>query len=310
VNRRRLDAWLLLDKPSGLSSNAALQRARRLYRAAKAGHAGTLDPLASGLLPVMFGEATKFSGLLLDSDKEYLADVRLGIATTTGDAEGAVIEQRPVAVSGERLHHALAQLRGPIQQVPPMHSALKYHGRALYKLAREGTEIERLPRRVIIRKLELQARDGDVLRLRVRCSKGTYIRSLAMDLGAALGTGAHLASLRRTAAGAFRIEDATPLAALEDMDEEARDRLLHPLGELLRDLPRVQLDESKARRFAHGQSVEVAPGDDVARCQVYGPDSRLLGIGVPGGQGQLRPVRLLADTAAAFAVPGKAEKTL
>jgi tRNA pseudouridine55 synthase len=313
VTRRRIDAWLLLDKPSGISSNAALQRAKRLYRAAKAGHAGTLDPLASGLLPVLFGETTKFSGLLLGSDKEYLAEVRLGVSTTTGDAEGAVIEQRPVAVSEERLQQALAQLRGPIEQVPPMHSALKYHGRALYELARQGTEIERLPRQVVIRELELQDWRGDALRLRVRCSKGTYIRSLAMDLGAALGTGAHLGSLRRTMAGAFRIADATPPAALEAMDEEARDRLLRPLWELLQDLPRLELQEPDAKRFVHGQSVGLDPGREglqEERCQVYGPDRRLLGIGVVGGHGELRPVRLLADAAAAFRAPGEAVKTL
>lgn len=311
--RRRVDAWLLLDKPSGISSNAALQRAKRLYRAAKAGHAGTLDPLASGLLPVLFGEATKFSGLLLGADKEYLAEVRLGISTTTGDAEGTVIEQRAAAVTEERLQRALAQLRGPIEQVPPMHSALKYHGRALYELARQGTEIERLPRQVIIRELELQDWRGDTLRLRVRCSKGTYIRSLAMDLGVALGTGAHLGSLRRTLAGTFRIADATPLAALEAMDEEARDRLLRPLAELLQDLPRVALEEAEARRFVHGQSVPLDPGRQeqrVERCQVHGPDDRLLGIGTVGELGELRPVRLLGDAAEAFRAPREAEKTL
>lgn len=309
MTRRRLDAWLLLDKPGGISSNAALQRAKRLYRAAKAGHAGTLDPMASGLLPVLFGDATKFSGLLLDADKEYLAEVRLGVSTSTGDAEGAVLERRPVQIADPLLNQALARLRGTIDQIPPMYSALKHQGRPLYALARQGVEIERAPRSVVISVLELLARDGDTLRLRVRCSKGTYIRSLAVDLGAALGTGAHLEALRRTAAGGCSVADAVTLDMLEGMDDAERERRLLPIAALLCDLPRVALEPAAVQRFAHGQTVAVA-GAPEGRCQVVDPSGRLLGVGEAGAGGELRPVRLVAPAAASPAGRVKAEKTL
>ena len=195
--RRRLDAALLLDKPIGLSSNAALQAAKRLFRAAKAGHAGTLDPLASGLLLVLFGDATKFAASLLEADKTYLASVRLGVTTSTGDAEGEVTARRAVAVSQPQVEVVLSNFRGTIAQVPPMYSALKVGGQPLYALAREGLSVERSARNVVIHELEFISLQGDLLSLRVRCSKGTYVRTLAEDIGAALGTGAHLAALRR-----------------------------------------------------------------------------------------------------------------
>ncbi len=307
--RRRLDAWLLLDKPSGITSNAALQRAKRLYRARKAGHAGTLDPLASGLLPVLFGEATKFSGLLLDSDKEYLAELCLGVSTTTGDAEGEVLARCPVAVEDEQLQQALTGFRGAIDQVPPMYSALKVRGRALYELARQGTEIERAPRRVVISVLELQAHRGERVSLRVRCSKGTYIRSLAMDLGARLGTGAHLTSLRRTGAGGFSIGEAVSLDALEALDGPSRERWLLPLERLLRGLPRVDLDRAAAVRFAQGRTV-TAGGALTGRSQVFDHAGRLIGVGEPDGRGELRPVRLLTCAADLLPAAAKAGKTL
>lgn len=294
--RRPLDGLLLLDKPAGITSNAALQQAKRLYRAQKAGHAGTLDPLASGLLPVLFGEATKFSGLLLDSEKEYLAGVLLGISTSTADADGEVLERRNAAVDDARLELALAQFRGAIDQVPPMYSALKHQGRPLYELARQGIEIERAPRRVVVSALQLLGRSGDLLSLRVRCSKGTYVRALAADLGAALGTGAHLASLRRTAAGRFAVADAVPLDALVALDEAGRDRWVRPLDELFEGLPRVALDRASAERFAHGQAVPDG-GQAVGRCQVRDPLDRLLGLGEIDAGGELRPVRLLARAA-------------
>src|SRR4029079_13276775 len=208
MTRRRLDGILVLDKPAGISSNAALQHAKRLFEAAKAGHSGTLDPLASGVLPVLFGEATKFSSFLLDADKEYLADVRLGVRTKTGDAEGEVISRSAVTIDDAALEPALARFRGEIDQVPPMHSALKYGGRPLYEMARRGVTVPRAPRRVAIHALELIERSGDLLRIRVACSKGTYVRVLAEDLGAALGPGAHLAALRRTIAGRFTLAQA------------------------------------------------------------------------------------------------------
>lgn len=307
--RRPLDGLLLLDKARGLTSNAALQRVKRLYRAEKAGHGGTLDPLASGLLPVLFGEATKFSACLLDSEKEYEAEIRLGISTTTGDAEGEVLERRDVAVDAARLEQALARLRGAIDQVPPMYSALKRQGRPLYELARKGIEVERAPRRVLIGALELVARNRDALTVRVRCSKGTYVRSLAIDLGVALGTVAHLSALRRTSAGGYRIADALTLDALEALDEAGRDRCLLPLAALLDDLPRVVLDAAAAWRFAHGQTVTVS-GAVAGRCQIWDPGAELLGLGEVGPEGELRPLRLLARAAQAMAEPATSRKNL
>jgi tRNA pseudouridine55 synthase len=206
-----IDGALLLDKPLGLSSNAALQQARRLFGAAKAGHAGTLDPLASGLLVVLFGEATKFAGPLLDADKEYLATLKLGERTATGDAEGEVLERRPATLEG--LPAVLERFRGEIDQVPPMYSALKHQGTPLYRLARRGEEVERNARRVRISRLEATEAAGDRLVLRVVCSKGTYIRVLAEDIGEALGCGAHLSALRRTASGRFNVAQAATLRA-------------------------------------------------------------------------------------------------
>lgn len=291
--RRRLDAVLLLDKPAGLTSNAALQQARRLYRAEKAGHAGTLDPLATGLLPVLFGEATKFSQSLLDSDKEYLAEVQLGTVTSTGDAEGEVLERRAVSAGAREIEAALASFRGEIEQVPPMHSALKRGGRPLYVLARRGARVERAPRRVTIHALEWLGREGDVLRLRVRCSKGTYVRTLAEDVGAALGPGAHLAGLRRTAAGGFDVAQAVTLEALAAMPEPARDERLLPADALVLGLPRVELDAESARSFRHGRPVALGAGPD-GRCRVYAADGGFLGVGERTSEGSLSPRRLLA----------------
>ncbi|HWS12283.1 MAG TPA: tRNA pseudouridine(55) synthase TruB [Rhodocyclaceae bacterium] len=291
--KRKLDGVLLLDKPGGMSSNAALQAARRLYRAEKAGHTGTLDPLATGLLPLAFGEATKFSQSLLDADKRYLATVELGARTDTGDAEGAVIRRSAVAVSEASLLEALARFRGEIEQVPPMHSALKRDGVPLYALARRGVVVERAPRRVRIHALNLVARQGARLELDVRCSKGTYIRSLADDLGETLGCGAHLAALRRTAIGRFEVADAIGLDALERMDEAARERALAPADALVADLARVDLEPDQAVRFGHGQPVRLpglAPGLPV---RVY-ESGRFLGIGLAREDGLVAPQRLVA----------------
>lgn len=296
MTRRRLDALLLLDKPSGVSSNGALQQAKRLYRAEKAGHAGTLDPLASGLLPILFGEATKFSYLLLDSEKEYDALLQLGASTSTGDAEGEVIERRPVEVEPDQVKAALQRFRGEIEQVPPMYSALKYRGRPLYELARSGEFVQRVPRKVTVSVIELVEQQDTVLRLRVRCSKGTYVRSLAVDLGAALGTCAHLAALRRTRAGGFDLRDATSLAQLGALDETRRDELLRPLRALLEGTPTIRLDADRAGRFAHGQPVAVAQLAE-GRYQVCGPSDQLLGLGECQAPGMLRPTRLLAGAA-------------
>lgn len=291
--RRRLDAVLLLDKPVGLSSAAALQVAKRLLEAAKGGHAGTLDPLASGLLPLLFGEATKFAQFALGSVKEYLAQIRLGVTTDTGDAEGKVLERRAVEVDDARLARALERFRGVIEQVPPMYSALKHGGQPLYALARAGRSVQRAPRQVTVHELELLGRARDLVRLRLRCSKGTYVRQLASDLGAELGTGAHLAALRRTAVAGFRLEQAVALEALQAMSADARRLRLLPADSLLAELPRLDLNEGQAERFLNGQALELqAPGD--GRCRVYRRAGELLGIGERAPGGALRPRRLLA----------------
>jgi len=282
--RRRLDGVLLLDKPVGPSSSAVLQAVKRQLGAEKAGHAGTLDPLASGLLPLLFGEATKFAQFGLDAPKEYEARVRLGVSTETGDAEGRVLAERPVAVDDAALSRALERFRGAIEQVPPMHSALKHEGRPLYALAREGRSIEREPRKVEVHELALLGRTADTLELRIRCSKGTYIRQLAADLGAALGTGAHLAALRRTAVGRMRIEDAVALEAVEA-------GALRPVDCLLEELPRVDLATTEAGRFLQGAALAVEGAPEGA-CRIYG-ERGLLGIGNVA-QGRLQPVRAIA----------------
>jgi tRNA pseudouridine55 synthase len=287
---------LLLDKPSGLTSNAALQAARRLLRAQKAGHGGTLDPLASGLLPILFGEATKFAGYLLDADKEYVARVALGARTATGDAEGEVIECRPVTVTDAQIEGALEAFRGKILQVPPMYSALKRGGQPLYRLARAGHTLDIEPRAVHVRLLELRERRGDVIELHVVCSKGTYVRKLAEDIGGALGTGAHLAGLRRTAAGGFRLEDATSIEALQSMTALQRDRALFQLDRLLSGIPRVDLDFQSARKFGMGQIVAWT-GVERGLCAVYRPgEGGFIGVGEADGNGGLRPRRLTAQS--------------
>ena len=284
-----IDGALLLDKPLGVSSNRALQDAKRLYGAKKAGHAGTLDPLASGLLLVLFGEATKFAGPLLDADKEYVATVKLGERTSTGDAEGEVLQKRPPQHVAESLPAVLQRFRGDIDQVPPMHSALKRDGEPLYRLARCGEEVERAPRRVRIERLEVLQLDGDRLVLKVVCSKGTYIRVLAEDIGEALGCGAHLSALRRTASGRFRIDEAARLEELASAEQRAR-RLL-PLGALLEDLPRAELGAAEETRLRQGQALKIS-GLREGLCAVVRADGAVIGLASADGAGALRPLRL------------------
>lgn len=291
--RRRLDGVLLLDKPVGPSSSAVLQAVKRLLEAEKAGHAGTLDPLASGLLPLLFGEATKFAQFGLDSIKEYRAQVRLGVSTDTGDAEGQVLERRPAEVAETGLERALARFRGAIEQVPPMYSALKHGGRPLYALARAGQTVERAARHVMVHELELLEHAGDVLHLRIKCSKGTYVRQLAVDLGLALGTVAHLEGLRRTAVGGFRLAQAVALDDLQALGEEARRAWLLPPDSLLGDLPRLDLPDELAQRFLNGQAVALAALSQ-GPCRVYGKAGVLLGVGEGGPGDELRPARLVA----------------
>ncbi len=287
---QRVDGVLLLDKASGMTSNFALQGARRLFSAAKAGHTGTLDPLATGLLPLCFGEATKFSADLLNADKVYEAEIVFGVTTSTGDSEGEILQTRPVAFDEAQLNAALQGFRGPIQQIPPMHSALKRDGQPLYKLARQGIEVERAARAVTIGELLLLSFSGDRCRLRIACSKGTYIRTLAEDIGNALACGAHLCALRRTAIGALRVADALSLDQLNALSDEARAGCLLPPDSLLLSLPMVSLDEAATLRFSHGNPVDVAaaPG----KCRVYGGD-RLLGVGEADAMGRVKPCRLV-----------------
>jgi len=276
-----------------MTSNSALQSTRRLFSAAKAGHTGTLDPLATGLLPLCFGEATKFSADLLDADKTYEAQLLFGVTTDTGDAQGAVLLERPVAFARSDLDSALSGFRGPISQIPPMYSALKRDGKPLYQLARQGIEVERQARAVTIHELSLLDFSGDSCRLRVCCSKGTYIRTLAEDIGEVLGCGAHLTALRRVAVGALCIADAVSLDRLIELAEDQRANLLLPPDALLQTLPEVHLDDEATQRFAHGNPVSV-PDLTLAsgKCRVYGA-ARLLGLGEADGLGSVKPRRLV-----------------
>lgn len=290
--RDRVDGVLLLDKPSGMSSNAALQKARWLFNAAKAGHTGTLDPMATGLLPLCFGEATKFAGELLDADKSYCATLRLGVTTDTADAEGRVLETRPVAVSEQQCRTAMADFRGEIEQIPPMYSALKRDGKPLYEYARQGVELDRASRRVTIHRLELIAFSGDEAIIDVDCSKGTYVRTLAADIGEVLGCGAHLSALRRTRIGDLDLAQAISLADLEALLPEHRVARLAPADALLARVPVVQLDALEAERVLHGQGIrrDGVPGQ---RYRLYGPDARFLGLGEQSADGWLNPRRLV-----------------
>jgi tRNA pseudouridine55 synthase len=293
--KRKVDGVLLLDKPVGLTSNTALQKAKRLFNAAKAGHTGTLDPFATGLLPLCFGEATKFSQFLLDADKVYLAEVKLGVRTSSGDVDGDVIAQASVQVNEDQLRAALLPFLGQIEQVPPMHSALKHQGRPLYEYARQGVEIPRNARRVVVHDLELEGLQGDVCTLRVHCGKGFYVRALADDLGQLLGCGAHLVGLRRLAVGAFSVEDAVTLEALADMAEGVRDACLAPADAIIVALPALTLDVEAEWQITHGQPVWQSrlAVDELYR--LYGANGGFLGVAEVNQDGKLAPKRLVAN---------------
>jgi tRNA pseudouridine55 synthase len=292
VPRRAVHGVLLLDKPLGWTSNDALQKAKRLFRAEKAGHTGTLDPLATGLLPLCFGAATKFSQVSLDADKAYRATLRLGQTTSTGDAEGTLLQEREVMVDRAAIDAACARFTGCIEQVPPMHSALKHEGRALYDYARAGIEVERSARIVTIHRIDVIDWQRERLVLDVRCSKGTYIRTLAEDIGRQLGCGAHLAALRRTASGALGQHDAVTLDRLTAMSEAELDALLLPADALLADWPQVHLPDDEAGRFLTGLRRRVSLAD-AAAVRVYGPDDAFLGSAHIAG-GELIADRLLS----------------
>jgi tRNA pseudouridine55 synthase len=280
---------LLLDKPLGWTSNDALQKAKWLLRAEKAGHTGTLDPLATGLLPLCFGAATKFSQVSLDADKAYRATLRLGQRTSTGDLEGALIEERAVEVDRARLAAVVAQFSGVVDQLPPMHSALKKDGKALYEYARAGLTVARETRRVTIHALDIVDWQDAQLVIDVRCSKGTYIRTLAEDIGEALGCGAHLTGLRRTASGPLTLAGAVSLADLEAMDEAGRLACLLPVDSLLADWPSLALDADEAGKFLTGLRRRVLK-PDVPALRVYGP-----GPGDFLGSAHLTAGELIAD---------------
>lgn len=295
--RRDVHGVLILDKPLGLTSNAALQRVRGLFGARKAGHTGSLDPLATGVLPICLGEATKLSGELLDAPKRYRVSIVLGVRTTTGDAGGEVTERRPVEnVTAERVADAIAALQGNITQVPPMYSALKHKGQRLYTLAQQGIEVEREPRPVTVYEALLVAIRGSVIEAEFHCSKGTYVRTLAEDLGNALGCGAHVGALRRTLAGRFGLGGAVTIDALTEISSQgnaALDTLLIPPGEALAEWPSISLSADQARAVCHGQAVSVGAAITPGRTRIFDAGGAFLGLGDVGGDGRLQPKRLL-----------------
>lgn len=297
ARRRRgipVDGVLLLDKAQGISSNHALQQVRRLYEAQKAGHTGTLDPMATGLLPICFGEATKFSAYLLDADKTYRTHVRLGETTDSGDAEGTLVERHSVpALVEQDIEAVLARFRGDIEQIPPMYSALKHQGRPLYELAREGKQVERAARRVSVYDMRLLSCEAEGFELEVRCSKGTYIRTLAEDIGRALGCGAHITSLRRLRSGPFDADAMRGFEALEQMDGASRQARLLPVDAMLPHVPALEVAAIESRRLLQGQRARVDTGalapDETARLYHDGAFLGLVSVTTPG---EVMPRRL------------------
>ncbi len=293
--RRRgvpVDGMLLLDKPVGLSSNQALQQAKRLLNARKAGHTGSLDPIATGLLPLCFGETTRISSMFLDADKTYRTTIRLGIATDTGDHEGRVEHQSPVDCNSQQLHAALDSFRGSFAQTPPMYSALKKDGQPLYKLAREGITVEREPRMVTVYSLSLEAWHDDLLELTLSCSRGFYVRALAADLGEILGCGAHVCELRRTAVGHLSLDQAVTLDRLESADAAEREKFLLPTEQALAHLPEVHLPENLAFYLCRGRPVRAESVPQGGSVRVYSAGAGFLGLAEITEDGKVAPRRL------------------
>jgi tRNA pseudouridine55 synthase len=296
---RKVDGILLLDKPAGVTSNGALQRVKHLFDAAKAGHTGSLDPLATGVLPLCFGEATKFSQFLLEADKRYLATVQLGVRTTTGDSDGEVLEQATVPdLLG--VEQVLDQFRGPISQIPSMYSALKVDGTPLYKLAREGIEIERKSREVMIHELSLVEQTLDTLVLDILCSKGTYVRTIAEDIGDVLGCGAHVCALRRMQSGPYKIEETLTIETLEALrmeSFEAMDGALLPVSSSVKTWPAVELTELSASYFRQGQAVQVPQSPTSGWVRIFDEssqnDAAFIGVGEVLDDGRIAPRRLV-----------------
>jgi len=293
--KRDVSGVLLLDKPVGITSNAALQIAKRLYRAAKAGHTGILDPMASGLLPLCLGEATKFAQYPTDADKTYEAVIKLGETTDTGDADGQVILRRQVAVTRADIECVVNQFIGPIMQTPPMYSALKHQGQPLYKYARKGIEIERAARPVTVHKIEIMSCAIDRFSIRVDCSKGTYIRVLAEDIGEMLGCGAHLIGLRRTRVGAFILDPAITLDSVETLTEIERDAKLLPVDSLVASLPKIALEPDAAHYLKQGQAIWLAKLTLHQRFRIYDEKHQFIGVGEVSEEGKLQPTRLIVQ---------------
>lgn len=293
---RPISGILLLDKPLGLSSNHALQRVKRLYDARKAGHTGSLDPLADGMLPVCFGDATKLSAFLLDADKHYWFRVKLGETTATGDAEGEITRTRPVeGITSARIEEVLPRFLGEIDQLPPMYSALKHKGKRLYELAREGVEVEREPRTVSIHELELGEVNLPEFELRVHCSKGTYVRTLAEDIGEALGCGAHVTALRRTGVGPYTGFDMYTMETLEKAAERGQaaiDELLLPIDTALADWPEVRVNADSAFYLKQGQAVLVPKAPTEGWVRIYQGDA-FFAVGQVQDDGRIAPKRLM-----------------
>ena len=297
---RAVNGILVLDKPIGMSSNEALQQVKRLYRARKAGHTGSLDRLAGGVLPICFGEATKLSGYLLNADKHYVATFQLGVTTSTGDAEGEVVSRRPVpAFPAAEVERAVARFRGEIEQIPPMHSALKHKGKRLYQLAHEGIVVERQPRPVTIHRFDVLHTEGERLEVEVLCSKGTYIRTLAEDLGTALGCGASVVALRRIGAGPFTAADMVEMATIESLAGEgpgALDARLRPMEAAVFQWPSVLLTEGVAFYLRKGQPVLVPHAPTEGWVRIHSEREGFIGVGEVLDDGRIAPRRIFVPT--------------
>ncbi len=293
--KRHINGVLLLDKPLGISSNQALQICKRIYQAAKAGHTGSLDPLATGVLPICFGEATKFSHYLLDADKSYRALIRLGSTTTTADAEGEVLTTAEVNVTEAQLKKILPQFLGEIMQVPPMYSALKHQGKALYEYARDGVNIQREGRLVTIHAIDFERFGEELLTIVVHCSKGTYIRTLAEDIGKALGCGAHLAGLRRLSSAHFILADTVTIEQLEQMSDEERTHTLLPIDASIANLPKVEVDDESVFYLQRGQEVWKSGLNLQGPFRIYGQSAGFIGLGEQTSHGKISPKRLIVE---------------
>ncbi len=295
--KKNINGILLLDKPKGLSSNQALQKTKHIYQAAKAGHTGTLDPMATGVLPVCFGEATKFSQYLTDADKAYQATLKLGVTTTTGDAEGEVLQTRVIDCDAHSFANVCTNFVGKIAQTPPMYSALKFEGKPLYEYARAGIEIERKARQIHIHSIEIDSFVNDIAQITVHCSKGTYIRTLAEDIGEQLGCGSHLIGLRRTVSGPFSLEQSLTIEQLASMNEEQKAGYLLPVDQTVTRLPAITLTQPMVDKIRLGQTIKIEHGLEAELIKLYDEEQHFIGLGTPKHGGAIKPKRLIQKLA-------------